>query len=172
MNGPWDVDNDGDGIAESVWIDIGLPVQTYADGRRFKPLVAILCTDLDGRLNVNAHGTAAQASPGYDTFATQVPTGSIRISNYVFSSTGTPTPLSLPRGSGYGPAEINLGIGGIFGGGASYANFMTGTATPTGVAYEGRYGNYGSMLSQIRPGVRSVPASAPTTDWRRSSTMT
>ena len=28
--GPWDVDNDGDGIADSVWVDIGLPVQTAA----------------------------------------------------------------------------------------------------------------------------------------------
>ena len=31
---PWDVDNTGDGLADSVWIDPGLPVQTAPDGRR------------------------------------------------------------------------------------------------------------------------------------------
>ncbi len=59
VNGPFDVDNDGDGIRESVWIDVGFPVQTAADGRSYKPLAAILCIDLDGRLNVNAHGNIA-----------------------------------------------------------------------------------------------------------------
>ncbi len=53
ITGPYDVDNDGDGIAESVWIDIGLPVQTAPDGRLYRPLVAFLVLDMDGRLNVN-----------------------------------------------------------------------------------------------------------------------
>ena len=49
------VDNDGDGIPDSVWVDIGLPIQTDASGRRYRPLVAILCQDLDGRLTSNSH---------------------------------------------------------------------------------------------------------------------
>src|SRR6476469_8733022 len=28
LNGPWDIDNDGDGIPDSIWIDPGFPVQT------------------------------------------------------------------------------------------------------------------------------------------------
>ena len=32
------VDNDGDGIPDGFWMDIGLPIQTDAGGRRFKPL--------------------------------------------------------------------------------------------------------------------------------------
>src|SRR5262249_1342748 len=38
----WDVDNDGDGIPDSIWIDPGLPVVTTADGRRYKRLASIL----------------------------------------------------------------------------------------------------------------------------------
>ena len=60
--GQWDVDNDGDGIADSVWVDLGFPVRAAADGRLYKPLFAILCVDLDGRLNLNAHGNNGQAT--------------------------------------------------------------------------------------------------------------
>ena len=62
--GQWDVDNDGDGVPDSVWVDLGLPVRSTADGRLYKPLFAILCVDLDGRLNLNAHGSLAQADSG------------------------------------------------------------------------------------------------------------
>ena len=60
--GQWDVDNDGDGVPDSVWVDLGMPVRATADGRLYKPLFAILCTDLDGRVNVNAHGCSAQVA--------------------------------------------------------------------------------------------------------------
>ena len=56
----WDVDNDGDGIQDSVWIDLGMPVQHASDGRRYKPLFAFLIQDLDGRININAAGNIAQ----------------------------------------------------------------------------------------------------------------
>src|SRR5262249_6374897 len=56
----WDVDNDGDGIPDSIWIDPGLPVITTPDGRRIKRLAAILIKDLDGSVNVNAHGNMMQ----------------------------------------------------------------------------------------------------------------
>ncbi|MGQ9564842.1 MAG: hypothetical protein ACUVTH_15055, partial [Thermogutta sp.] len=61
----WDVDNDGDGVPDSIWVDIGLPVRQLPDGRRYKPLAAILCVDLDGRLNLNAHGSLLQADSRY-----------------------------------------------------------------------------------------------------------
>jgi hypothetical protein len=62
VNGPWDVDNDNDGAPDSVWVDLGMPVQTGPDGRMVKPLFAILCVDLDGRLNLNAHGNSGHYS--------------------------------------------------------------------------------------------------------------
>ncbi|MGC3969289.1 MAG: hypothetical protein QM775_18600 [Pirellulales bacterium] len=57
LDGPWDVDNDNDNLADSIWVDLGAPATTAADGRIVKPLFAILVRDLDGRINVNAHGS-------------------------------------------------------------------------------------------------------------------
>jgi hypothetical protein len=94
FNGQWDVDNDGDGLADSVWVDLGMPVRATTDGRLYKPLFAVLCMDLDGRLNVNAHGCPAQLTPAITPPA-----------NHGFAVS---TPGSLPFGLGYGPAEINL----------------------------------------------------------------
>lgn len=81
-----DVDTDGDGQKDSVWIDIGLPTQIDARGHRFKPLVAYHVIDMDGRLNVNAHGSLAEVAMLADNAA--APTGG--------------------RGTGYGVAEISL----------------------------------------------------------------
>ena len=59
----WDVDNDGDGIPDSIWVDLAAPVRTI-NSRTVKPLYALLCVDLDGRLNLNAHGCLAQSTIG------------------------------------------------------------------------------------------------------------
>ena len=101
----WDVDNDGDGVPDSVWVDLGLPVRTTADGRLYKPLFAILCVDLDGRLNLNAHGSLAQADTSN--------TATLLYATIAAAQTQTTPPFSggtLPaaRGQGFGPAEINL----------------------------------------------------------------
>jgi hypothetical protein len=76
----YDVDNTLDGTKDSVWIDIGLPIQTDSQGRQFRPLVAYHIVDLDGNLNLNAHGSFADSELGAGT----------------------------RRGSGYGVAEISL----------------------------------------------------------------
>ncbi|MCL2119544.1 MAG: hypothetical protein FWH27_14095 [Planctomycetaceae bacterium] len=89
-----DVDTDGDGIKDSVWVDVGLPVRSDANGRTYKPLVAIKCIDLDGKLNVNAHGNLGQ------------------LANFL-------NDYSL--GSGFGPAGVNLprGLSAAFGDGTN-----------------------------------------------------
>ncbi|MEQ1830654.1 MAG: hypothetical protein ABL921_32175, partial [Pirellula sp.] len=40
--GPWDVDNDGDGIPDSVWINPQMPIVYAPDGRRLRALAAVL----------------------------------------------------------------------------------------------------------------------------------
>ncbi len=112
----WDVDNDGDGIPDSIWIDVGLPIQTDASGRRYRPLVAILCQDLDGRLSVNAHSNTAQrsnwyASAGALQTSPAPPDPMLPATPLPFASFPPmpPQPLLLPRGLGVGPADIFLG---------------------------------------------------------------
>lgn len=100
INGQWDVDNDSDGVADSVWVDLGLPAFTAPDGRVLRPLIAPMIEDLGARLNLNAHGnlqlkqSVAQSGSIGDASA---------------SWAGLPnTQRALFRGLGWGPAEISL----------------------------------------------------------------
>ena len=45
-----------DPATDDLWLDFDYPLETAVDGRRFKPLFAILTVDMDGKLNMNAHG--------------------------------------------------------------------------------------------------------------------
>lgn len=106
----WDVDNDNDGVPDSIWIDPGLPVITRPDGRRIKRLAAILIKDLDGSINVNAHGTLDQASnpnshADYALSAAMVP-GYAAPPGYALGL--APQNSYAPRGAGFGPAEVNF----------------------------------------------------------------
>lgn len=122
----WDVDNDGDGVADSVWVDLGFPVQTARDGKQYKPLFAVLCIDLDGRLNVNAHGSVAHLSQ---------PT--TQLSDPRMPNPGSAT---LPFGEGHGVAEVYLKQAFP----TDYQNLLQGNS---GIYEEGRFGE----LAQATP---------------------
>ncbi len=102
----YDVDNDGDGVTDSIWVDAGLPVRTGPDGRMYKPMVAILCVDLDGRMNVNAHGNIAHVDRYLlDPADPAMTAAGVLATQFNF----TPSPFrQISRGQGYGPAEISL----------------------------------------------------------------
>lgn len=55
----YDVDNDGDGVWEGVWLDLGLPLRETADGEQYVPLVSFTVKDADALLNLNVHGNLA-----------------------------------------------------------------------------------------------------------------
>lgn len=58
-----EVDNDADGAADGVWLDGLLPSMTASGGGRLSFRVSYLVRDLDGRINVNAHGGADDGDP-------------------------------------------------------------------------------------------------------------
>lgn len=125
INGPWDVDCDGDGVRDAVWVDLGFPLQTDPSGRRYKPLFAILCTDLDGKLNLNAHGNLSHVAPLAPALPVTLPSASGPI----------PSEGNLPRGQGYGPPEITLAP--LFSSAAEYRALLQGNAAN---GLPGRYG--------------------------------
>ncbi|MBI1246348.1 hypothetical protein GC197_00710 [bacterium] len=122
LNCAWDIDNDLDGIPDSIWVDLGFPIKTDRQGRRSKPLAAILVKDLDSLINLNAHGYYTQlkafedgsllsGTPTAGAATTLLPAGSGQFHGLYspsWNQTGTPMPMQLPLGSGYGPAEVSL----------------------------------------------------------------
>lgn len=124
IQGPWDVDNDFDGVADSIWVDIGLPFVTSPEGKLLKPLIAPMIRDLSGRLNVNAHGNYALINQGVGVNQTVTDwAGSTGAAQFAF------------RGLGYGPADINI----------------PGTAPLLYNLLQGRY-QVGSITSEQVPG--------------------
>ncbi len=106
LSGPWDIDNDGDGDTDSIWIDAGMPILENAEGRLYKPLVAILCTDLDGRLNLNAQG-----GQGHLIAANPSPTDFAALPQELAGELDTGiNAAGLVPGMGTGPADVNLGV--------------------------------------------------------------
>lgn len=55
-----DVDTDGDGIADSIWLDLDYPVlQDPATGAKYTFLYAVSVVDMDALVNLNVHGNLA-----------------------------------------------------------------------------------------------------------------
>jgi hypothetical protein len=99
------VDNDSDGVFDSYWLDFGFPVIRDSSGVACKPRVAVLVVDLDGRLNVNAHGSLTAALALQNATDLEWPTAATTqlpgLTAVQFKA--------LPLGSGYGPPEVRLG---------------------------------------------------------------
>ncbi len=111
---PLDVDNDGDNVADSIWMDFGFPASRAKDGRLYKPLIAPLCIDLDARVNVNAADRLRNPNPWHlENPYTPTVVESDAPTTYpnLNTTTARATPGSLGEfilGSGIGPAEIGL----------------------------------------------------------------
>ena len=142
----WDVDNDGDGIADSVWIDPGMQVVFSPDGRRLRPLAAILIEDLDGRVNLNTAGDRVQGNMGHNA--------AFNVGYDVTTDTSFKRPSQIvPQGFGYGPAEISLTS--LFGMSASLL-------APSGSNYDpppivpSHYGNRFSFFDELVGARRST----------------
>lgn len=83
----YDADNDGDGTYEGVLLDLGFPMLTLPDGRKYVVLFSMTVLDADGLINLNQAGNIA----GFANF------------NQPFGGT---QPISRSN-LGQSPAEIN-----------------------------------------------------------------
>ena len=177
-NGPWDVDTDGDGVPDAVWVDLGFPARPAPNGKMYKPLFAILCLDLDGRLNLNAHGSYRQTFLNYNlpitssnsfyaSLAAVLRANNLNtgypglVGNRFAGSSQRPT---LPRGQGYGPAGINLVPLFSTSSGPGYATcqqLLKGTVLADGTRVEGRYGESDLLAAGWWPAAGRTSLSAP-----------
>ena len=62
----YDVDNDGDGQTDSVWVDLGFPARPDPSGRLYKPLFAFMVIGLNGRIPLNTAGNLAGTVGGIE----------------------------------------------------------------------------------------------------------
>jgi hypothetical protein len=94
-SGPgFDVDNDGDGKGDSIWVDLGAPVQKGSDGRSYKALYSFLVLGLNSKIPLNTAGNLQGREEAYDPTTSPV------------TIPGTPT-YSHTSHLGTSPSEIN-----------------------------------------------------------------
>lgn len=60
----YDVDNDGDGTREGVWLDVDFPALEDESGQLYIPLISATIKDADALLNLNVHGNLARVWDG------------------------------------------------------------------------------------------------------------
>ncbi len=135
---PLDVDNMGTGVPDSIWIDPGLPAMVNKDGKTYKILVAPLILDMDGRVNVNAHGSWLQGDPKITNYPT-VEKPAMVSSKSIAAPMGATAPVQLPPGEGYGPAEVNLREPGLLSQ-TDVQYLLQGNLTVNPNGFQGRHG--------------------------------
>jgi hypothetical protein len=91
----YDVDNDGDGITDSVWVDLGYPARRDQKGQLYKPLFAFMVIGLNGRIPLNTAGNLADLRDA-----------SAQVTGYNPNAT-PPPPFTPVFGSGAGPSHAS-----------------------------------------------------------------
>jgi hypothetical protein len=151
----WDVDNDGDGVNDSIWMDIDLPIQTDVKGKVYKPLVAYHVLDMDSRLNLNFHGNQYQRDPTNPSKTADALQRKITLPDNspalhgLYGDGALNDPLDgvlHPTGVGIGTGEISLGY--------TFSQQIIGRLL---FGFDGDVGRYGSDGSKPpSPGVTGV----------------
>jgi hypothetical protein len=101
----FDYDNDGDGINESILIDLDFPPQQDASGKMFVPLFLVTIHDLDALMNMNAHGNLSKVLYGPADIASGLATTPISS-----GGTGAWFGTDTSNGNFYFLSQSNLGL--------------------------------------------------------------
>ena len=112
------IDNDGDGLIDSQWLDLGFPMFVDKNGTSYKAKAEVLVLDLDGRINLNAHGSGTDVENPSDI--NEFNSGNNLYPNVTNPMGGGMATLivpmaTLPRGAGRGPAEISVAVSKVTG---------------------------------------------------------
>ena len=157
IHGPWDVDNDGDGVTDSIWLDVGMSPVSIGNAQ-VQPLVAVMILDLDGRINLNAHGTDRDLEYLQIRSNPQEVNSSLAQYRYAgtvsstTSGTAGPKGATLPSAQGWGVADIDprllfLGAGtansmkSLLQGSVSTGSSSAGGRAIPSIKAEGRFGD-------------------------------
>ncbi len=101
-----DYDNDGDGICESILMDLDFPPQQDAKGKLFVPLFLITIHDLDSLLNLNVHGNLAKILYGPTDISNGLATTAV-----ASGGSGNWFGTDSADGKFYFVSQSNLGLG-------------------------------------------------------------
>jgi len=85
-------DNDNDGVADGIWISGLVPDKAAPGGGLLKHDFSFHIVDLDGRININAHGSPALAAPKEEDWPATFASSDIK---------------GVPVGLGYGPSDLD-----------------------------------------------------------------
>ncbi len=98
----FDYDNDGDGVRESILMDLGHCVRSDAAGNKYVPMFLVTIHDLDSLINLNAHGNLAKILYGpNDLSAASTPV----------SNSSNPFGWDTTASNFYSISQSNLGLG-------------------------------------------------------------
>lgn len=151
----FDSDNDLDGEPEGVWIDTDFPVQEEpGTGRLYVPMYSITIHDLDGLINLNAHGNLSALYDPNAALLLRNTSGLFGANDFVSQSN-----------QGIGPSEINPGwvLNGRFGSGVAPFPPNTDNKIPLATVFEQHQRFYGNLPT--------VAAAGPARPWRETANM-
>jgi hypothetical protein len=94
-------DNDNDGVNDGFFLDFGLPTVISPNGDQITLHASVLVLDLDGRVNVNAHGSLVPIV--YPHTVMSGTNSNWQLGNLPTGLTAAKL-LQVPTGSGYGPS--------------------------------------------------------------------
>ena len=134
-NAPYelDVDLNGDGLPDGIWMDLGMDIVDMADGRQFVPLVSFYILDADSLINLNAHGNTQGIFENGAGYNSTPPIAPFSVSNTGASPsevnplrvlTGDPAAFTVPAELAFAQAEHAYAFG------AAGVNFSANTAQP------------------------------------------